>query len=346
MKVTELREKLRNLEKAELQSLIVEMYKLIPKSVKDGKDIDALIDNPEQFKEKKKIVKATASTIDFDVLKKEIEQFIEHANAQYYVISNRVVPKKERSNWRLTAKRLIDELTVVASDISKEKECADLFEQFYRLFAFASSHYIFVSEEPFQTLKIPQEQFLKRVIILKKHVELPKQWIRTATQLILEYGVDRETLTSDLVEVLVAELSNEDLQKQAIIICDQLLDEQFSQLNSVRKSSKNGFLFTPVSSKHYSIMRKMNLLIELSFILQSQLGNKQQAIDYFEAYWQERSVEIKLYQLLNLIKNHQQIGDWLAVYENAITNGIEPRESLRKQYNYVKSHGEFDDRIW
>ena len=42
MKVTELREKLRNLEKAELQALIVEMY------------LDALINTPVQFKEKRK----------------------------------------------------------------------------------------------------------------------------------------------------------------------------------------------------------------------------------------------------------------------------------------------------
>lgn len=102
---------------AELQTLIVEMY------------LDALINNPVQFKEKKKTVKATASTIDFKLLKQEIELFIEHTNAQYYVAPNRIVPKKDRSNWGIIIKRFIDQLTLAASNPVYQKDCADLFEK-------------------------------------------------------------------------------------------------------------------------------------------------------------------------------------------------------------------------
>lgn len=340
MKVTELREKLRNLEKAELQALIVEMYKLIPKSVKDAKDIDALIDNPVQFKEKKKTVKATASTIDFKALKQEIELFIEHANAQYYIAPNRIVPKKDRSNWRIIVKRFIDQLTLAASNPEYQKDCADLFEKLYSLLVYATNHYIFVSEEPFYTLKIRQEEFLKRVIVLKKQVEFPKQWIRSTLQLILDYGVDRETLTSTLLQTLLEELPNAQLKEQAIDICEQLLQEKHNQLNELEKSPYKG-AYSTSSSSTYSIKDNINSLVIFIFMLHSLLGEKELAIQYFEQHTIEKSPEVKLYIVLRYIREYQQIQDWLSTYERAVADGIKPRGQLQKEYMYIKKNGKY-----
>lgn len=339
MKITELREKLRNKEKEELQTLIVEMYKLIPKSVKEEKEIDALIDHPTQFKTQAKKTQTALTSVDFQMLKSEIEQFIEHAYAQYYIAPNRIVPKKERSNWRTLAKRLVEQLMVIASKPAHQKDCAVLLEKLYVLFCYASGHYVFVSEEPFRTLKIPQEAFLKRVIVLKKQVDEPKHWIRDVLQLIVEHDVDRETLTSTLLITLLEELSNTPLKEQAIEICKQLVEERKEQLAQLQSPKKSRYYFA--SSKEYAERRKLNSLVEMIFILQSTLGEKEKAVQYYQQHYVEDDQEIKLYVLLRKIKGYQRPEDWLQAYEHAVEDGVKPRKDLTREYNYIKEHDDF-----
>lgn len=335
MKIPELREKIRSREKEELQTLIVEMYKLIPKSVKDEKEIDALIDQPTQFKAKKKALKTIDTPVDFPALKKEIEQFLTHAYAQNYIAPNRLIPKKERSTWRFIAKRFIDQITVAASNPDYEKDCASLLEKLYILFCHASSHYIFVSEEPFYTLNIPQEEFLKRVIILKKQVDSSNQWIRETLQLILEQDLDPLTLTNTLLEMLLEQLPNVQTKKEAIAICEQMIDEQAQKI--IEPAQKKPY----APNQNYAIEKNINTLVEMMFILHSTLGEKEQAVQYFEQHAIQSSSEIKLYVLLRKIKGYQTIQDWLNTYEQAIEAGIKPRENLQQEYLYVKKHGKF-----
>lgn len=340
MKITELREKLRHREKEELQTLIVEMYKLIPKSVKEGKEIDALIDHPTQFKTQAKKAQTLLTSVDFQVLKSEIEQFIEHAYAQYYIAPNRIVPKKERSNWRTLAKRLVEQLMTVAGEPAHQKDCAVLLEKLYVLFCYASGHYVFVSEEPLRTLKIPQEAFLKRVIMLKKQVDEPQRWIRDTLQLIIENGVDRETFTSTLLITLLEELPNAPLKEQATQICQQLVEDQKEKLAQLQSPKKSRYSFT--SSNEYVEREKLNSLVEMIFILQSTLAEKEQAVQYYQQHYLEDNSEIKLYVLLREIKNYQHTEDWLQAYEHAVKEGINPRRDLTREYNYIKKHADFN----
>jgi len=99
MKVGELREKLAKLKKEELIKLAAEFYKLIPKSKKEDYDLDGLINNPQQ----KKKTNSKAS-VSLETLQQTINKFIADAKEQYYLMPNRVVPKKERSTWRFKVK--------------------------------------------------------------------------------------------------------------------------------------------------------------------------------------------------------------------------------------------------
>src|SRR5690625_3132387 len=133
MKVSELRNKLKNRKKDELQLLIVEMYKAMPKGVHEAKGIDQLIDDPSVFKKKKSSRKHISEQLDFSVVETEVQLFIKNAYDHNYVAPNRIISKKERSGWRFTAKRLIDKVADFSNHPDHYKVSLVLYEELYKL---------------------------------------------------------------------------------------------------------------------------------------------------------------------------------------------------------------------
>ncbi|MCJ7841282.1 hypothetical protein MUB24_10290 [Lederbergia sp. NSJ-179] len=340
MKVNELREVMKNRKKDELQQLVVEMYKAIPKKMREEKEIDQLISDPQAFKKKK--TKQKQQLPNFDVIERETEAFIENARAQNYVAPNRVISKKERSNWRFTAKRLVEQITAISHQPEHRKACASLLEELYKLFCYASGHYVFASDEPFYTIKIPREDFLKRVILLKKDVEDPEKWIFDSLNLVLEHGADRYTLTSSLLEVLLSTLSNAPLKEKMVQIADRMLQKKQMDLKKLTKSNKR------TSTIGFYNEEYINNLVEMIFITQSALGEYKAAVDMFQKNYlnYNNDKEVNLYILLSLIEKHQRVKDWIEVYEKAIQNKIKPRKNLQEMYDYIKVENEFPKRVY
>lgn len=336
MKVSELREKIKQRKKEELQKLIVEMYKQIPKAVRENKEIDALIDDLEQFQSKR--VKGNNRNINFDELKHKVEQFIEDAYAQNYFAPNRKIPKKERSNWRITAKRLVNDVTTLANQPEYIKDCTILLEKMYILFCYASGHYVFKSEEPFYTIKIPQGDFLKRVILLKRQVEEPDKWIRGIMLLILDNDVDRNTLSETLLETLLEELNNAPLKERAINICEDLMKERMKRFKKSSRSKRRSF--------DYRTESEINNIVKMIFMLQSLLGEYEQAVAFYKQHYIESPDEVKLFILLTLIMGYQRPQNWIKEYELAVANQVDPRDRLQRAYEYIKRTNEFPEYIF
>lgn len=108
MKVDELRAKLFNLEKPEIIKLAVEFYKLVPKTKKEGNDLDALINAPTDKPVKPK---NTEGVRTLDNIEAEINTFIVNAKEQHYYLPNKVISKQERATWRFKVKAWYKELT-------------------------------------------------------------------------------------------------------------------------------------------------------------------------------------------------------------------------------------------
>lgn len=129
MKVGELREKLAKLKKEEVTKLAVEFYKLVPKSKKEDYDLDGLINNPQKKKKTQ-----SKDQVSLETLQQDINTFITNAKNQYYLSSNRIVPKKERSTWRFKVKRWYKELIKTNrrdSDLSLQAQLLTAFDYFF-----------------------------------------------------------------------------------------------------------------------------------------------------------------------------------------------------------------------
>lgn len=118
MKLPEFRKQIETYSIEELRYLTAELYKAIPKKIKEEKDIDPLVLSvPEHFKENGTGKASSPSKVkkapDLGALESEIELFLENAYAQNYFAPNRFVPKHERPKWRFKVKTILKPFGII-----------------------------------------------------------------------------------------------------------------------------------------------------------------------------------------------------------------------------------------
>ncbi len=160
MKVAELKEKIEPYKAAQLRRLVVEMYKAMPKALKEGHGIDELIGNPMSGRKKQN----AEVPPDIGFLSWEGEQFVDDAYNQYYFAPNSVVPKRERPKWRFIALRLFKQLNKAAADPENAAEAAGLLEKLYGMLCYSCDYVLFSAYDPFQSVGIAQSEFLQAAL--------------------------------------------------------------------------------------------------------------------------------------------------------------------------------------
>ena len=162
MLVKDLRKTLEKYDKKEMTDIIVELYKRLPKKVKEDYDIDKFIEdvNNKTKKEEK--------NVSFEDLCSEVRYFLDCAKAGYYSSPNKVVPKKERSNWRFKAKRYYKELTKTIPTTDIGVKSTKLLIELYELVSRGTYTLVFTNWDTFRALGVSQTEYfdmiLKRIL--------------------------------------------------------------------------------------------------------------------------------------------------------------------------------------
>ena len=125
MLVNELKKELAKYDRKDMEKIVIELYKRVPKHKKEEYQIDDFIKN---VKKTKSVMKA----VTIEELQKEIIYFLECVDNEYYVIPNRVIPKKERSTWRFKVKRFYKELIKYDPVTMEGVLATDLLIQIYK----------------------------------------------------------------------------------------------------------------------------------------------------------------------------------------------------------------------
>ena len=151
--------------------------------------------------------------------------------------------------------------------------------------------------------------------------------------LIMDNYLDRNTLYSDLMMVLVEKLSTPDLKYAAIDKSKQLLkDNGFDP----EKRKKEVFSF---SSDSFYKQQQNNNLAELIFRLHIHLDEREEAIQFFKGHHYEHSEEVKLYVLIRTLFEYMEKDLIVRELETAIENGIQPRENLLELLKHARTEG-------
>ena len=321
MLLTEVRKSLDRYKLDELKQLIVEMYKSIPKNMREDKGIDSMISDFDSHR-KAGEKGAKKQTLDFNQLKKEVELFIEYANEQYYLVPNRYVHKKDRPKWRFKVKSYINDLSSVHSDSVDGKTATDLLKQLFKMLSHACGYYLFRTEDPFNSVGIEQKELLSMVLSRMVAEDISPASVKEMIDLVVSSNVDRETLTSTLIIKLIEVLKTPDLKYRAIEQCKVIMEETLRQ-KQVRKV---------FSQSEYYYDEKVEHTSETVFRLHAALCEFEEAADYYRKHVHRRDAEISLYLLLYLLGEYGRMDLWIREYESAINRGIKPRESLKSKY--------------
>ena len=334
MKVNELRERIKKYARADLERLTVELYKAIPKAKKEDMAVDELIANPSSKKKK-----PTGKSVSLVTIREEVPQFIEHAEAQYYLAPNRVVSKGERSKWRFRVKRWYKDLQqekLLNGDLAKQ---AELLTQLYNLLCKACGYQYFTAYDPFESVGVAQTEFYETVLRLKWEVDDKPVFVKTGITLVVDNFLNRYTLEGDLMEVLLQFLTIADLRYLAIEKTKDLIAENAFQAPPPEPERRVRISFMTDHSA-YRRQAKHNNLVEMVFRTHAKLFEFDQGIHFYQQHHYERQPEVKLYILIRLLFSAQQPDLIVREIEAAEQAGIAPREHLKKLRDHITKEGQ------
>ena len=318
MLVAELKKEIEKYDKKELKSIIIELYKRIPKHKKEDYDIDEFIKNINNSKT------STKKEISFEELKKEIIYFLELVDKEYYVIPNKIVSKKERSSYRFKVKKYYKELNRILPDSKNGNDATLLLIEIFKRLSKGSNILLFINWETFKGLGVAQADYydclMKRILFSGYTKENLNKCID-----LLEVLKDPYELSYCMFEVFITNLKTNDVKEIAI----KLLMNKINNLKEKYKNAKK--------NKNYHEEFEASINNHVICILELCLKNIEEeiGIKYFHDNYIEANEEIKEYILLDKIKSLNLKDIWLKEYESEVGK-TKFRDSIVEDYKNFK----------
>jgi hypothetical protein len=332
MKLDEVRGRIKEYDPAELREIIVQIYKAIPKKIIEEKGIDAMIEDIKTAVALKKKPKIVYEPANVNYLEYDIDEFVDYAYKQYYFAPNSYVHKKDRPKWRFIVKKFINDLQTVSDEPDDNHKAGLLLEKLYKMLLYACKYYIFSTDDPFRSVGIAEEQILDMILERKLEKGLTRDSLSQAIRITAESRRNNG--------LLIARLKTPELREMAFEECLKLKRE----LEAKHPSTKIKGYSSDFSK--YELMVKRNNFVDIAFRIRMDLFEYDEAIEFFKKNYFKGDQEVTLFILLDHLFQYDLRELWIREYENAVKNGIEPREELAKVYSYIKSKGEFPETYW
>jgi len=330
MKVGELRDGLQKLEKDDLVRILVEVYKKIPKKVKEAQEIDEIIFNLGHKVEKIEIeIPPRPAAVLLSISK----LFYQNAMAQNYLAPNRIIPKERRKNWRFEVRELVIELQKVPMFGEENEEALKALTLIYIALAYGTGHYQFATTAVFRAIKIPQTSFFDHLCqrIFVDGVSETK--FERAYEIILDNLTDESTGKMALVETLLKYVTN---NEKALA----LLKKMFTKLKE-NPPSKKGY---DARSQKYRHDEKINLTVRAILECYIIVDNPSAGIKFFNTNYCKTDKEIVKYCLYHILDKNGLHNEMIADFE-ANVDKIEFRESILDRYQELINAQAFGGKI-
>ena len=320
MLVKDLRKTVEKYDKKEMTDIIVELYKRLPKKVKEDYDIDKFIEdiNNKTKKEEK--------NVSFEDLCSEVRYFLDCAKAGYYSSPNKVVPKKERSNWRFKAKRYYKELTKTIPTTDIGVKSTKLLIELYELVSRGTYTLVFTNWDTFRALGVSQTEYfdmlLKRILSTGESINN----IKLCVDLLANYK-DPDILDEFLINIFIDNLRTEESKLVAINLLDEKVSKVKEEIEKLGKYHDYNY--------EYKLERNNNLYTEAVTRLYFSSSTVDDGIKYYQKNYIHYDSEVKEYILLEILKELELYEDWISEYERG-SKKIKLREELTKDYEKIK----------
>lgn len=314
MKVDELRNVIKKYNESDKEKIIVELYKRIPKNVKEDYNIDGYINTLN-----KKIEKGNTE-ITMERLEKEVNYFLECANSNLYVCPNRIIPKSERSKWRFKVKAFYKQLNSFLPTTEDGKKATKLLKELFKVLSVGTNSLTFSSWNTFGAIQVPQPEFLQVIIKRKLATGITKENLKYCVEL-LNVPYDPDEFHKSMLYTFISCLKTSDVRYMAI----DLLKEQVEIWKAeYQKKTK------------YKDRTYINYFVECAVAIYFELAEIKEGITYFNKQYIETQNEVKEYILLEMLEDFELYNEWVAEYEKHIGK-INYRERLKLKYNEYKN---------
>ena len=325
MRIQELRNKLSNANREDVEKIAAELYKLLPKAKKE-EDADQMIETVLAHEDNKpKMIKD--APVDIGALKYEIDAFLSNVDKNYYFAPNRIVPKSKKSKWRFEVKGYVKQLDRVPLDGDDSAVAAGLIRELYLRLCRGCGYYIFSSEDPFRALGITQPDFYERVVNRSFALGINDARLKNALMDATTVFLDRETLHENMETVLIEKLPTSDSKYKAIKIAMEIIENMEDSLKSLGK----------YSDRRYTLESNIESLCDTILGIAINLGEPNDAIKYYWLHDKSQDKEMTLYKLLQAIWYFDGSKElWINSYENAVRiRKVQPRRWLVEQYEKI-----------
>ena len=325
MKVQELRNLLASAERENLEKAFVECYKQLRKSQKEECDpvLGALLKGKTAEQTK------VDTSVDFETMVQQIDDFISNAYASNYFAPNRIIPKSQRPKWRFMVKNFIKELGKVPLDSDNYEESVKLLTNLYCLICKACDIYLFSTEDPFRSIGWEQPDFFALVVSKTFADGYSREKIAQLLSYAVSGGLSRESLHIQQETVFLNSLRTSDVKYMAMEEAKRQVEENESRLKAIKKYDDG----------QYALKDTINELCSMIFLITIELGEPEEGVEYFFNHFKELDKEITLYCALQLVDWMDKEELWMDVYKYGLGKKVTPRDSLQKEYAERQKRG-------
>ncbi len=323
MLVKELRDVIKKYDEKDLNDIIVELYKRIPKKVKEEYEIDNYLIN---LKDAKKIKKEEES-ISFEYLTKMVNYFLECVDNDLYAYPNKIINKKERSKWRFKVKKFYKELNKYPANTKEGLEATTLLIQLFKRLSYGCMYLKFSNWNTFGAIGIDQSMYYDNIIKRLFTNSYNETNINLCISLLDVYK-DPNELSTFMYDVFISNLESREKKEQAIPLLKNKINELKEKLKEKKKNDNEFYIGNNINDTVYAITNIYFTLDEF-----------EKGIEYFQKNYLEKSFEVKEFILLEEIETYHRYDVWINEYES---HQILYRESLVEKYRKFKNIKEIE----
>lgn len=334
LKISEVRSLLKDHNPESLHLIAEGLYKILTKQQKLDNNVVELIQNPRKSTQQKS-TEIKGASASFATLKAEILFFEEHAYAQDYLIPNRYISKAERPKWRFHVNRFYKALLEFSKHPEYQKDSAELLVKLYKVMTYACHYVLFSGYDVFDSIRIPQHSFFTSVLNALDQTSEKKTLVTQGVHLVTDNSLNRYTLYTDLMKILLEHLHTADMKQYLIEYCIGLRNEHLNKPHDKKSAYRTDYQYT----------EKLNNLTEFIFHAWMELGETDNAISDFRKYNQESSEEINLYVLIRLLFGYKALEPIRGQLDLPSTNKLAIRKGLCDLKVFIARHNSLPEYL-
>lgn len=198
MRIGKLRMLLEQYGESTLRDLVVEMYRHMPKTVIEEKEMDFMLSQFTRYKAQKSS-EERHSLSQIIIL---AERFVELAYDHLYLMPNQIMSERDQKNWYIHAKKILRDLSYYAED---DIEARTMYEEMFLLLSSsAGEEPLFSTSDPFRLLKLSQTTMLTQLIhYYQLDAPTSEVWIDRSLYTALHVPKDVDSTRVDLLSTLL-----------------------------------------------------------------------------------------------------------------------------------------------